>query len=116
MRKIMAVAVVFAIGLGIAMAEEVRGTIKSVNGEKLTITKQAKKGEKGDDVSYTVPASAKILKGTFNKDTKKIEAGDALEGGLKNEMVKEGARATVTVDGEKVSQVIISGAGKKKGV
>jgi hypothetical protein len=112
MRKLIAVAVVFAIGLGIALAEDVRGTIKSVDGDKLVITK----GKKGDtsEATYTIPASAKILKGNFNKDTKKIEAGDALDGGLKNEMVKAGARVTLTVDGDKVSQVLVTTGGRKK--
>ena len=114
MRKLIAVAVVFAIGLGIAMADEVRGVIKSVEGDKLVITKRAKKGEKGEEMTYVVPSTAKIVKGTFNKDTKKVEAGDALDGGLKNEMVKAGAFVTLTVDGDKVSEVIVSAFGKKK--
>jgi hypothetical protein len=112
MRKLIAVAVVFAIGLGLAMAEDVRGTIKSIDGNKLVITK----GKKGDtsEVTYTIPASAKILKGTFNKETKKIEAGDALDGGLKNEAIKTGARVTLTVDGDKVSQILVTAGGRKK--
>jgi hypothetical protein len=115
MRKLIAVAVVFAIGLGIAMAEDVRGIVKSVDGDKLVITKMAKKGEKGDDVTYVVPTTAKIVAGKRNPDTKKTEAGDALDGGLKNEAVKAGAFVTVTVDGDKVSQVMVGGGGKGKG-
>ena len=112
MRKMIAVAVVFVIGLGIAMAEDVRGTLKSVDGNKLVITKFMK-GGKGEDATYTVPTTAKIVSGKRNPDTKKVEAGDALDGGLKNEMVKAGAFVTLTVDGETVSQVMVS-AGKKK--
>ena len=66
-------------------------------------------------LTIIVPASAKVCKGSFNKDTKKFEAGDALDGGLKNEMVKAGAFVTITTDGDnKVTQVMIGGGKKKK--
>ena len=115
MRKLIAAAVVFALGMGIAMADDVRGVLKAVDGDKLTVTVKSKKGDKtGEDKTFVVPASAKVCKGSFNKDTKKFEAGDALDGGLKNEMVKAGAFVTVTTESDKVTQVIVGGGKKKK--
>jgi hypothetical protein len=114
MQRLIAVVGVLMIGFGLAMADDVKGKIKLVDGDKLVVTVGAKKGTPGEDKTFVVPASAKVCKGNFNKDTKKVEAGDALDGGMKNEMVKVGAFVTLTVDNDKVSQVIVSGGKKKK--
>jgi hypothetical protein len=100
------------VGLTIAMADEFTGTIKKIDGAKLTVAQKAKKGEVGKEVTLDA-TGAKVVKGAFNKDTKKVEAGDPLEGGLKNEAVKEGAVARFVTDGDKCTEIRIL-AGKKK--
>jgi hypothetical protein len=110
MQRLIAVALLFVMTIGFAVAAEVKGKVKMVDGDKLVVTV----GKKGDtkDETYVIPASAKILQGKFNKDTKKFEAGDPVDGGLKS--VKEGSFVTLEVDGDKVSQVIVGGGKKKK--
>lgn len=113
MRKFVAMAVVMVACLSVAFAEDFQGVIKKVDGDKVTVTKMKKK-EAAGDVVVTVTKDTKITKGKFNPDTKKAEAGDALEGGLKNEAVKEGANVRVsTDDAGKATSIMVMG-GKKK--
>jgi hypothetical protein len=122
------VCAVFAllVTIGLVTAGEFQATITKVDGNKITYQKylKAKKGEKaekdGDAVTITVAKDAKVLKGTFNKDTKKVEAGDAIEDGLKGEVFtkvseEKGARALITTDDDKkvVTQILVL-PGKKK--
>lgn len=115
MRKFVAAAVILVIGFSVAMAEEFGGTIKKVDGNKITVLKRAKvKGEKGEEVTLTVAKDAKVVKGTFNKETKKLEAGDAIENGLKNEMFSKDVNARITTnDAGAVTEIAVM-AGKKK--
>ena len=114
MRKFVAMAVVMVACLSVALAEDFGGVIKKVDGDKVTVTK-VKKGEKGDDVVVTVTKDTKVTKGKYNKDDKKFEAGDALEGGVKNAAVKEGVTVRVSTDDSgKATSLMIMGAGKKK--
>jgi hypothetical protein len=111
MQRLIAVALLFVAVLTIAaVGAEVKGRVKSVDGDKLVITV----GKKGDtkDETYVVPPGTKILKGKFNADTKALEGDGDLEGGLKS--VKEKSFVTLTVDGDKVSQVIVGAQKKKK--
>ena len=91
-----------------------------VDGDKITFTEMKGKGEKGEEKTYTVASTVKVNKGKFNPDTKALEAGDALEGGLKNEMFskigEKGLRATIiTNDDNKVTEIRVGGGrGKKK--
>lgn len=116
MRKLIAMGVVLTLSIGAVMAAEHRGVIKSVEGGKVTFTKFAKKGEKGEDVTLNVASNAKVVKLNFNKDTKKSEAGEALEGGLKNEAVKAGAFAVFVTDADdkNVVELRVGGGRKKK--
>lgn len=115
MRKLAAAAVILMVSVGVAMAEEFGGILKKVEGDKITVTK-FKKGEKGEDVTLTVAANVKVVKGKFNKETKKFEAGDALEGGLKNAAVKAGAFVRITTDNDnKVTEIRVAEGLKKKG-
>ena len=114
MRKILIAAPIILVCFGVALAEEFRGTITKVDGNKITVLK----GKKGDakEVTLTVVENVKVSKGKFNKETKKLEAGDAIENGLKNELFSSGkTRATFTTnDDGKVTEIVVGGRGGKK--
>ena len=111
MKKILGVVAVFVIGVGVIMADEFQAVITKVDGNKVTYHKLMKK-EKGDAVTADA-TGAKVVKGKFNKDTKKVEAGDAIEGGLKNEAFSKDVRASIVTEGEKITEIRVFG-GKKK--
>lgn len=116
MRRIIIAAPIVLIAFGVALGEDFRAVISKVDGDKVTFTKQ-KKGEKGEEMTLPVAAGAKILKGKFDKETKKLEGGDAIEGGLKNELFakgKVGARITTSDDGKTITQILVGGRGKGK--
>ena len=125
MRKLACVAVLLALSVGLVMAEEYTAQIKKVDGDKITaikgakFNKDAKKFEGGTEITLTATADVKVLTGKKNKDTKKTEAGDAIEGGLKNERFTKigengiGAQITTNDDG-KVTQILVFGGKKKK--
>lgn len=115
MLRALAAAFVLFVGVSIVSAEEFFGLITKVEGNKVTITK-FKKGEKGGEpVTLTASDSVKVLKGTFNKDTKKFEAGPAVEGGLKNEMFSTGKALAriVTDDTNTITEIRVSDRKKK---
>lgn len=113
MRSLLAIGVFFTLSLGLVMSAEFGAVINKVDGDKITVTKRGKKGDKGEEVTLSA-ASAKVLKGKFNPETKKLEAGDPLDGGLKNDAVKAGAFAVFVTDADnKVTEIRI-GAGRKK--
>jgi hypothetical protein len=114
MRKIVAAVTMMLIALGAVTAEEFSGKITKIDGNKITIEKKAKKGEKGDEVTLTVADKVKVIKGgKFNKETKKFEGGDPIEGGLKASDVKAGAAVRVTTDDNKITEIRIVGKKKK---
>ena len=122
-RKLACVAVLLALSVGLVMAEDFGVRIKKVDGNKITalkgakFNKDAKKFEGGTEITLTATADVKVLTGKKNKETKKTEAGDAIEGGLKNERFTKigdngiGALVTTNDDG-KVTQILVL-AGKK---
>jgi len=124
-RKLVCAMFVMLVGIGFVMAEEITATITKVDGDKITYQKmkKAKKGQPaekdGDPVTISVAKDAKIVKGAFNKDTKKVEPGDAIEGGLKADLFSKigekgvNARITTDADNKKVTQIMVTG-GKKK--
>ena len=121
LRKFVCAAVIVVIGLGVAMGDEFNAVITKVDGDKVTF-KKAKKGEVGEEMTLPVAKDAKIMKGTFNKDTKKLEAGDAIENGLKNEMFSSpgdkgvGAMITTDSDNKNITAITVGKkGGKKKG-
>jgi hypothetical protein len=100
---------------GLVLAEEFQGSITKVDGDKVTVQKMKKGKADGDPVVLTAAKDCKILKGKFNKDTKKVEPGDAIEGGLKNEMFsKLPLNARVTAEGTTCSELVVTAAKKKK--
>ena len=118
MRSLIVMGTWLTVSLGLVMGAEFTGTIKKIDGNKLTILVGKKKDVEGVEKTYTVAKDAKISKGKFNPDTKKQEAGDALEGGLKNEAVKVDAKGSFVTDADdkNITSIIIGGGkgGKKK--
>jgi hypothetical protein len=119
---------VMTLAIGFVAADEFTATITKVDGNKVTYQKylKVKKGEekKKDGDAVTISAKgAKVAKGNFDKDAKKLVAGDAIEGGLKNEMftkiTEKGVNARITTEGEgtnaKITQILIGGKKGKKG-
>ena len=64
---------------------------------------------KGEQLTLSAK-DAKIVKGTFDKKTRKVEAGDTLEGGLKNEAFKMGAFVLVVrdADGKNITEIRVT--------
>jgi hypothetical protein len=88
LRRISCAAVIVLACFGVAMAEEFTATITKVDGNKVTFyktkfDKETKKLEKGEAQTLTVKDGAKVVNAKFNKETKKVEAGDEVAGGLK---------------------------------
>jgi len=114
MRKILASIAVLLLTLGVVVGDEFGGKITKIDGNKITIEKRAKKGQKGDEVTLTAGEKLKVVKSKYNRETKKLEVGEALEGGLKNEAIKEGATVRVVTDGDKISEIQVIAGGKRK--
>jgi hypothetical protein len=119
LRRVVTAVVVLGVFVGVAMADEIRAIIIKVDGDKVTFAENKGKGERGDEKTLPVSDKVKVVKGKFNAETKKLEAGDAIEKGLKNEMFgkigDKGMRAVVITDKDnKTITEIIVGGGKKK--
>jgi hypothetical protein len=89
LRKVVCAMAVMVFAFSVAMAEEFMGAIKKVEDGKITVTKFKKGEKKGEEVTLSLAKKVKVVNAKFNKEDKKIEAGDKLEGGLKNERFKE---------------------------
>jgi hypothetical protein len=130
MRRFVCAAVVAVFSVSIALAADWRVVITKVDADKGTISfkklPMEKGGELGEEMTAKLTATAKIYKGKFNKDTKKVEKTDAtLETAALAERVAKGAggkgkkKGTIAVittddDGKTVSQIIVTGGGGKK--
>jgi len=123
MRKFVCAAVVTAFAVSVAMSGEHAGRITKIDGDKVTFVKKGKKGDKGEEMTLTLAKDVKISKGKFDKEAKKLVAGDAIEGGktalsdLVTKGGEKGAGAMIkTDDADKmITEIIIGGfKGKKK--
>ncbi len=118
LRRVVCALFVLALCFGIALAEEIGAVITKVEGNKITFA-PAKGKERGPEKTMTVADNVKVVWGTVNKDTKKVEPGDALEGGLKHKMFSnisdKGKRATIVTDADnkKITEIRVV-KGKKK--
>ena len=119
-RRIVSAGVVLALCVGISLAGEMSGIITKVDGTKVTFTEMKGK-EKGDEMILTVTDNVKVVKGKFNKETKKVEVGDAIEGGIKADVFtkigEKGMRAMIVTDDDnkKITEIrVLSGKQKKK--
>ncbi len=127
-RKLVCAMVVMVAVIGVVVADEFTASITKVDGNKITYQKykKAEKGKKGvgekdgEPVTVAVAKDAKIAQGKFNKDTKKLEAGDAIEGGLSAPVFSKigdkgvAARITTDADNKTVTQILVVGGKKKK--
>lgn len=110
--------VIVAMSIGVAAAEQYFGAVTKVEKDKISFVTR-KKGEKGEEKSFSLASSVKVVKGKFNPEDKKIEAGEAIEGGLTNKIFQEigekGVRAQViTNDDGKVTEIRVLGPRKKQ--
>jgi hypothetical protein len=119
LRKLACAVVLLGLCVGVTFADEIRAIITKVDGDKVTFAENKGKGEKGDEQTLTVTADVKVVKGKFNKDTKKVEAGDAISDGLKSDVFtkigEKGVNATiVTNDDKKITEIRVMQRKKKK--
>jgi hypothetical protein len=122
LRKVVSALGILLLCVGFTLADEIRAIITKVDGDKVTFAENKGKGEKGPEKTLPVSKDVKIVKGKFNKDTKMLEAGEPLEGGLKNKMFTEigekGVQATIVTDKDNKTITEIragGGRGGKKG-
>jgi len=127
-RKLVCVTFVMTVAVGFVLADEFQGAITKIDGDKVTVQKMKKgkgkggKGEKdGDPVTMTIAKDAKIVKGKFDMEAKKMVAGDAIEGGLKHEMFSKvsedmpvNAMITTDADNKSITTIMVGGKGGKK--
>ena len=120
LRKIIGAAVVLVLFVGVTLADEIRAVITKVDGNKVTFAETKGKGQKGDEQTLPVATGVKVVKGKFNKETKKFEPGDDLADGLKNKMFSsisdKGVRATIVTDSDnkKITEIRVMGGKKQK--
>jgi hypothetical protein len=119
MRKLVGAAVLLVVCVGLTMADEIRAIILKVDGDKVTFAEAKKKGERGPEQTLPVADNVKVVKGRFNRETKKMEAGEPVSEGLKNPIFsnipEKGLRATVVTDeGKKITEILIAPERKKK--
>jgi hypothetical protein len=119
-KKFFCAVTVLVVGLSVALAEEFQANISKVTDGKVTFTKM-KKGEKGEAMTLPTAADVKVVTGKYNKDTKTVEAGEPLSGGLKSETLStigdKGLRAHIVTDadGKNITEIrVLKGKGKKK--
>ena len=131
-RKLLCSMLVMVVSVSFVAAEEFVATITKVEGDKVTYQKykkgeKGKKGEKEGDAVTISAAGAKVAKAKFGKDDDgkfKIEVGDKIEKGLKDEMFSKEklgetpVTARITTEGEgdnaKITQILTFGDFKKK--
>lgn len=115
LRKVLCAGFVVAVTVGLVAGEEFTATIKKVDGKNVTLNK-SKKDAKVDDETLTVADNVKVVNGKFDKDTKKVDAGDPIEGGLTNSKFtnigEKGVRARIITDNNKIVEIRVTG-GKK---
>ena len=118
-RKLLGVALLFTAGVGFCLADEIRAVITKVDGGNITFAESKGKGERGPEKTLPTADALKVVKGKFNQETKKLEAGEALDAGLKNEVFtkigEKGVRATIITDADnkKITEIRVGGGRKK---
>lgn len=105
LRKVLAASLVLILSVGVAFADEIRGVITKVDGNKITFAKMEGRGKdakKGEEMTLPVAKDVKVVGLKFNQETKKAEPGDAIEGGLKHKMFttigERGVRGVIVTD------------------
>jgi hypothetical protein len=133
MRKFVATGFVFAIAVAVAAADEFAGFVTKFEDGKMTV-KKSQGTEPPEEVALKVAENVRIVRGKVNRETMKIEAGDAYEGGkdafakqVKEtaEQVKKwteegkkgfglGVFARIITDGDTVTEIRVTGGSRKK--
>jgi hypothetical protein len=119
MRKFVCAAVVTVLAFSVAMGDEFVARVNKIEDGKVTFTK-VKKGEKGEEATLPLAKGAKMVKGKFNKESKTIEAGDALDkeavSTIMEKSGKKGAFAFIVTDGDgkHITEIRFFGGKKKK--
>jgi len=120
-RKVLGAAIMLVLCVSFTLGDEIRAVIIKVDGDKITFAENKGKGERGPEKTLPVADNVKVVKGKFNKDTKKVEVGDAIEGGLKSEVFTKisdkGVQATIVTDADnkKITEIrVFGGKGKKQ--
>ncbi|MBX7104732.1 MAG: hypothetical protein K1X57_11670 [Gemmataceae bacterium] len=133
MLKFVVASLVLVLSVAHAAADEFVGHITKFEDGKMTVQK-SKGTEAPEEVTLKFDDNVKIFRSKFNKDTQKIEAGEAYEGGKDalSKQVKEhaenvkkwtkegkkgfgpGVFASIVTNGDKVTELRVSGGGKKK--
>lgn len=127
LRKMICAGFVLAAAVGLAAADEFGALVTKVQDGKVTFQKfqkGAKKGEgtKGESTTLPTAPDVKVLSAKFNRESKKVEAGDALSDGLKNERFQNiGENGVFThivtdADGKTITEIRVMPkfGGKKK--
>ncbi len=110
-RKVACAAFFLVLGAGLALADEFGASIMKVSDGKVTFAKREKGKKLGDEMTLPVADNVKVVTGKFNKEDKKIEAGEELPGGLKNDVFKDigdkgvPARIVTDADGKKITEI-----------
>jgi hypothetical protein len=132
MPKFVAATLVLMIAIPVAVADEFVGFITKFEDGKMTVKKS--KGTETEEVTLKIADNVKIVRGKMNMNTKKLEAGDAFEGG-KDALAKQvketaervkkwteegkkgfglGVFASIVTEGDKVIEIRVTGGGRKK--
>jgi len=133
MRKFVAASLVLMIAVAGAAADEFVGFVTKFEDGKMSV-KKSKGTEQPVEVTLKVADNVKIVRGKVNMNTKKIEAGEAFEGG-KDALAKQvketaervkkwieegkkgfglGVFASIVTEGDKVTEIRVTGGAKKK--
>lgn len=133
MRKFVAASLFLVIAVGVAAADEFVGFITKFEDGKMSV-KKSKGTEPPEEVNLKVADNVKIFRGKMNMNTKKLEAGEAFEGGkdalaklvkATAERVKKwteegkkgfglGVFASIVTKGDKVTEIRVAGGARKK--
>jgi hypothetical protein len=123
LRKVIGASLVLVLFVGVAFAEEIRGVITKVDGNKVTFAPLEGKGKdakKGDEKTLSVADNVKVIETKFNREEKKVEVVGNLEGGLKHKMFdkigEKGLRATIVTDSDnkKITEIRVTKRMRKK--
>ena len=133
MRKFVAASLVLVIAVSVASADEFVGFVTKFEDGKMSV-KKSKGTEPPEEVTLKVADNVKIVRAKVNNATMKLEAGEAFEGG-KDALAKQvketaervkkwteegkkgfglGVFASIVTEGDKVTEIRVTGGGKKK--
>jgi hypothetical protein len=117
LQRVLLAVFALAICVGISLSEEIRASIRKIEDGKVTFNASTKT-DKVDDKTLPVADKVKVVNGKYNEETKKVDAGDPIEGGLKASVFQKigdkGLRATIITDSDNKKIVEIRVGGKKK--